>query len=380
MEKEDLVKPSLADGFQLIKPEDINDIKLLGPEFEAPIGLYDRWETVKGFIARNQKTGKEDKELPNKVNIDIVDFEAFKVDQKQNLDAYKDFVKKLNPKQLKSIQGEMDIPTLISKEILNVLQTDPKKILEQIYTGKFKRNIKLNITGIPEKLKPEPKKPKKPVGSKTQKGKQVKETPDTLEAIKILQDMQKQLIARSTGERAQTFAPFQKREMKIILNKLEEASKLNNSYDEALNNETPDMVIKRYSNNRSKEFRLPEINRILSQYSRVTGNGTYTFLRNRTEESDAESKPDEIDLPKPTPAIKKVSVEKGVEKQKEPPVKVSTKSNIPIKTVGTGTEKQNEPKIIIGMKGDKFINVSIPRGVVEDDAGNRVDTSQLPGI
>ena len=342
MENEDLVKPSLKDGFQLIKPEDINDIKLLGPEFEAPIGLYDRYETVKGFVKRNTRTGKQDKELPNKVNIDIVDFEAFKVDQKQNLDAYKDFVKKLNPKQLKSIQGEMEIPTLISKEILNVLQTDPKKILEQIYTGKFKRNIKLNITGIPKTIAPEPLPVPLPVGTKKQIGKQVAETPDTLEAIKILKDMQKELQQQSgRGFVPKNFTQFRQKEMLKVLNILEEASKRNKSYDDALDNKSPEMVKNLYFNERTKEYRLGVLNRIITQYKKVIGNKTFTFFRNR---KGTEPK---------TQAVK-VSAEKGVEKQKEPAIKVSTESNIPIKTVGTG--------------------------VVEDDQGNRVDDSGLPRI
>ena len=352
MEKEDLVKPSLADGFQLIKPEDINDIKLLGPEFEAPIGLYDRYETVKGFVKRNTRTGKQDKELPNKVNIDIVDFEAFKVDQKQNLDAYKDFVKKLNPKQLKSIQGEMEIPTLISKEILNVLQTDPKKILEQIYTGKFKRNIKLNITGIPKKIEPEPLPVPLPVGTKKQIGKQVAETPDTLEAIKILKDMQKELQQQSgRGFVPKNFTAFRQKEMLKILNILEEASKRNKSYDDALENKSPEMVKNLYLNERTKEYRLGLLNRIITQYKKVIGNKTYTFFRNR---KGTEPK---------TQAVK-VSAEKGVEKQKEPAIKVSTESNIPIKTVGTGLDESATPPI--------------SRGVVEDAEGNIVDTSILP--
>ena len=361
MENEDLVKPTLKDGFQIIKPEDINDSKILGKSFEAPIGLYDRWETVKGFIERNQKTGKEDEELPNKVNIDIADFEAFKVDQKQNLNAYKDFVKKLNQEQKKSIDGQMDIPTLINKEILNVLQTNPKKVLEQIYTGKFKRNIKLNITGIPEKVDADPI-PEKPVGSKPQKGKQVQETPGTLEAIKILKDMKEKLKARTSKDRAATFNKFQKKEMLIILDKLEEASKLNNSYDEALNNKTPIIIMSEYGGDTRKEYRLSLIKRIISQYSKVTGNGTYTFFMNRSEE-----RKDVASLPRPKPKqVVKVSADQGVEKQKEPQMKVDIKSNIPIKTVGTGVDEPATPPI--------------PRGVVENDEGHRVDTSQLPRI
>ena len=68
-------------GFQLITPEDKRDANILGESFEAPIGLYDEWETIKGFIKRNQDIAEEDKREPNLVNISRENFNQFKKEQ-----------------------------------------------------------------------------------------------------------------------------------------------------------------------------------------------------------------------------------------------------------------------------------------------------------
>jgi len=209
MAREDLVKPSLEAGFQIIKPDDKRDVKILGESFEAPIGLYDEWETAKGFIEQSSNLGKEDESLPNVVNISVKDFEDFKKEQKAKLDSYTIYVKNLNPTQLKAIQGEMEIPTRISKEILNVYKTDPKKILEQFYTSKFGRNIKLNVgeSGLP---KPKPKKP--PRQPKGIYGARVPSTPESVEAEKILEEMLQEIqsLAPDVDVVSKNFTQFRK--------------------------------------------------------------------------------------------------------------------------------------------------------------------------
>ena len=311
MGKEDLVKPSLESGFQIIKPDDKRDVKILGESFEAPIGLYDEWETAKGFIEQSSNLGKEDESLPNVVNISVKDFEDFKKEQKAKLDSYTIYVKNLNPTQLKAIQGEMEVPTRISKEILNVYKTDPKKVLEQFYTSKFGRNIKLNVgeSGLP---KPKPKKP--PRQPKGFTGARVPSTPQSVEAEKILEEMLQEIqsLAPDIDVVSKNFTQFRKKQMKIVLEKIKEAADKNDEEVEFLtgrnNRVIPiETVIGNYSRNPSKLYRGPLLGKIITQYKRVVGTGSYRFQKKRTEAEEVEEQ--------------KVSM---------------TDPNMPTQTVGTG--------------------------------------------
>ena len=291
MAREDLVKPSLEAGFQIIKPDDKRDVKILGESFEAPIGLYDEWETAKGFIEQSSNLGKEDESLPNVVNISVKDFEDFKKEQKAKLDSYTIYVKNLNPTQLKSIQGEMEVPTRISKEILNVYKTDPKKVLEQFYTSKFGRNIKLNVgeSGLP---KPKPKPPRQPKGVV---GARVPSTPQSLEAEKILEEMLQEIqsLAPDIDVVSKNFTQFRKKQMKIVLEKIKEAADKNNEEVDFLtgrnNRVIPiEMVIGNYSRNPSKLYRGPLLGKIITQYKRVVGTGSYRFQKKKEEAEEVE--------------------------------------------------------------------------------------------
>lgn len=264
--------PPMRAGFQLITPEDKRDANILGESFEAPIGLYDEWETIKGFIKRNQDIAEEDKREPNLVNISRENFNQFKKEQEAKLKTYKIFVTNLNPVQTKSIQGELSSATTINKEILVILQNDPKKVLQNIFTSKIGRNIKINVVGdnIP--------KPKAKTGGN--KGEQIEETSKSLEAIGILKEMQSELINQpGRGFVPKNFTKFRKKQMKLILDILEQASKKNKSYDDALNNFTPQYMLNEYANERTKEFRLGLLTKIISQYRKIIGNGKYTFFK-----------------------------------------------------------------------------------------------------
>ena len=264
--------PPMRAGFQLITPEDKRDANILGESFEAPIGLYDEWETIKGFIKRNQDIAEEDKREPNLVNISRANFNQFKKEQEAKLKTYKIFVTNLNPVQTKSIQGELSSATTINKEILVILQNDPKKVLQNIFTSKIGRNIKVNVVGdnIP---KPKPK-------TGGNKGEQIEETSKSLEAIGILKEMQSELINQTgRGYVPKNFAKFRKSQMKLILDILEQVSKKNKSYDDALDNSTPQYVLNQYATERTKEFRLGLLTKIITQYRKVIGNGKYTFFK-----------------------------------------------------------------------------------------------------
>jgi hypothetical protein len=304
MGKEDLVKPSLESGFQIIKPDDKRDVKILGESFEAPIGLYDEWETAKGFIEQSSNLGKEDESLPNVVNITVKDFEDFKKEQKAKLDSYTIYVKNLNPTQLKSIQGEMEVPTRISKEILNVYKTDPKKVLEQFYTSKFGRNIKLNVgeSGLP---KPKPKKP--PRQPKGFSGARVPSTPQSVEAEKILEEMLQEIqsLAPDVDVVSKNFTQFRKKQMKIVLEKIKEAGDKNDEEVEFLtgrnNRVIPiETVIGNYSRNPSKLYRGPLLGKIITQYKRVVGTGSYRFQKKRTEAEEQKVSMTDPNMPNPS--------------------------------------------------------------------------------
>ena len=286
MGKEDLVKPSLSAGFQIIKPDDKRDVKILGESFESPIGLYDEWEAAKGFIERSSNLGKEDSSLPNVVNISVKDFEDFKKEQKAKLDSYTIYVKNLNPTQLKSIQGEMEVPSRISKEILNVYKTDPKKILEQFYSSKFGRNIKLNI-GESGKL-PKPKPPKQPKGFS---GARVPSTPKSVEAEKILEDMLQEIqnLPPDTDFVPKNFSKFRKSQMRTVLEKIKEASDKNDEEVEFLKGPNPiEIFINKYASNKSKLYRAPLLSKIITQYKKVVGRGSYRFQKKRIEAEEQE--------------------------------------------------------------------------------------------
>lgn len=288
MGKEDLVKPSLEAGFQIIKPDDKRDVKILGESFESPIGLYDEWEAAKGFIERSSNLGKEDESLPNVVNISVKDFEDFKKEQKAKLDSYTIYVKNLNPTQLKSIQGEMEVPTRISKEILNVYKTDPKKVLEQFYSSKFGRNIKLNIGESGKLPKPKPKPPRQPKGFS---GVRVSSTPTSVEAEKILEDMLQEIqnLPPDTDFVPKNFSKFRKSQMRTVLEKIKEAADKNDEEVEFLKGPNPiETFINKYASNKSKLYRGPLLGKIITQYKKVVGTGSYRFQKKRTEAEEQE--------------------------------------------------------------------------------------------
>ena len=301
MGREDLVKPSLSSGFQIIKPEDKRDIEILGESFEAPIGLYDEWETVKGFLERSTDLGVEDPELPNVVNISVNDFNDFSKEQKAKLRSYSDFVKGLNEEQRKSITGEMEVPSRINQEILNVLQKSPKKILEEFYTGKFKRNIKLNVTGLPAPKPASP--PRQPKGFR---GQRVPESRQSVEAIKILEEMQGELeaLAPSDDSVPVRFRKFRKGQMKIILEKIKEASDKNDEEVALLKDRTVDQVILDYEKTKSKQYRIPFLKAVIKQYKKIIGTGSYNFKIKKEVVSSPESSPESS----PDVVAKKVSI------------------------------------------------------------------------
>ena len=264
--------PPMRAGFQLITPEDKRDANILGESFEAPIGLYDEWETIKGFIKRNQNIAKEDKREPNLVNISRANFNQFIKEQEAKLKTYKIFVKNLNPLQTKSIQGELSSATTINKEILVILQNDPKKVLQNIFTSKIGRNIKINVVGedVAKQVKP----------SGEFKGNQIEETSESLDAIGILKEIQTDLNqSNAPNVKAKKFTKYKKKQMKLILDILEQASIKNKSYDEALDNDTADNLLNEYSTNTNRNYRKKQLGKIISQYRKITGSGTYTFSK-----------------------------------------------------------------------------------------------------
>jgi len=251
--------PPMKAGFQIITPEDEMDKKILGKSFEEPIGLYDRWETIKGMIERLQSIGKEDKREPNLVNISKKDFDNFKLDQKERLKSYTTFVKSFNPKQTKAIQGELSSATKINKEILVILNNEPKKVLENIFSSKFGRNVKINITGSEVLPKPKPR---------VEKIKKIDESPESLEAIKILEEMRDTL---ETPNRVKKLSGYQKDQLRIILNKIKQSADLNKKTNPVLINNNVDDTFNNYFK-KNKNGRLNMINQIIKEYKNaITG-------------------------------------------------------------------------------------------------------------
>lgn len=251
--------PPMKAGFQIITPEDEMDKKILGESFEEPIGLYDRWETIKGMIERLQSIGKEDKREPNLVNISKKDFDNFKKDQKERLKSYTTFVKSFNPKQTKAIQGDLSSATKINKEILVILNNEPKKVLENIFSSKFGRNVKINITGSEIIPKPRPR---------VEKIKKIDETPESLEAIKILEEMRDAL---ETTRKPPSFSGYKKDQMRIILNKIKQSADLNKKTNPVLVNNKIENTIEDYSK-KKKNGRLITLKQIIKEYKNaITG-------------------------------------------------------------------------------------------------------------
>ena len=272
--------PPLREGFQIITPEDKRDVNILGSSFESPIGLYDEWESIKGFIERNQNIAEEDKSDPNIVNISKSRFKKFKKEQKAKLKTYEIFVSKLNPEQISSMKGGLSSPTTINKEILTILKNEPEnesiRVLQKIFTSKIGRNIKINVLGgdVAEQVKPKPK-----TGGKL-KGNQLLERREGLEAISILEEMQTDLNqSNAPNVKPKNFTKYQKLQMTIILDILEQSSIKNKSYDESLDNETPKYVLNEYSSNRDRNYRKKQLGKIISQYRKITGSGTYNFSK-----------------------------------------------------------------------------------------------------
>ena len=264
--------PPLKEGFQIITPEDKRDVNILGSSFESPIGLYDEWESIKGFIERNQNIAEEDKSDPNIVNISKSQFKKFKKEQKAKLKTYEIFVSKLNPEQLSSMKGGLSSPTTINTEILKILQNEPERVLQNIFTSKIGRNIKINVVGedVAKQVK----------SSGKFKGNQLLERREGLQAISILEEMKTNLNqSNAPNVKPKNFTKYQKLQMKIILDILEQASIKNKSYDEALDNDSPTYVLNEYSTNRDRNYRKKQLGKIISEYRKITGSGTYTFSK-----------------------------------------------------------------------------------------------------
>jgi len=276
--------PPMNAGFQIITPEDEMDQKILGKSFEEPIGLYDRWETIKGFIERTQNIGKEDKREPNLVNISKKDFDNFKLDQKERLKSYTTFVKSFNPKQTKAIQGELSSATKINKEILVILNNEPKKVLENIFSSKFGRNVKINVTG--SKVLPKPK-------PRVEKIKKIEETPESLEAIKIVEEMKEAL---ESPNRAKKMSDYQKDQLKIILTKLKESADLNNKSNPVLINNNIEDTFNNYIK-KPKNGKINKLNQIIKEYKNVI-----SLIEATSEDIDInkfnpeEQEPDAVDI------------------------------------------------------------------------------------
>jgi len=251
--------PSLKAGFQIITPENKMDQQILGKSFEEPIGLYDRWETIKGMVERIQNIGKEDPREPNLVNISRKDFDSFSKDQKERLKSYTIFVKNLNPMQTKAIQGELSSATRINKEILLILNNKPKKVLENIFSSKFGRNVKIKIIGSEVLPKPKPR---------VEKIKKIQETPESLGAIKILEEMRDEL---ETPNRVKKLSGYQKDQLRIILNKIKQSADLNKKTNPVLINNNVDATFNNYFK-KNKNGRLNMINQIIKEYKNaITG-------------------------------------------------------------------------------------------------------------
>lgn len=251
--------PSLKAGFQIITPENKMDQQILGKSFEEPIGLYDRWETIKGMVERLQNIGKEDPREPNLVNISRKDFDSFSKDQKERLKSYTIFVKNLNPMQTKAIQGELSSATRINKEILLILNNKPKKVLENIFSSKFGRNVKIKIIGSEVLPKPKPR---------VEKIKKIQETPKSLGAIKILEEMRDEL---ETPNRVKKLSGYQKDQLRIILNKIKQSADLNKKTNPVLINNNVDDTFNNYFK-KNKNGRLNMINQIIKEYKNaITG-------------------------------------------------------------------------------------------------------------
>ena len=245
--------PPMKAGFQIITPENKMDQQILGKSFEEPIGLYDRWETIKGMVERIQNIGKEDPREPNLVNVSRKDFDSFSKDQKERLKSYTIFVKNLNPMQTKAIQGELSSATKINKEILLILNNEPKKVLENIFTSKFNRNVKIKIIGSEVLPKPKPR---------VEKIKKIEETPQSLEAIKILEEMRDEL---ETPNRVKKLSNYQKDQLRIIINKIKQSADLNKKTNPVLINNNVDDTFNNYFK-KNKNGRLNMINQIIKEY------------------------------------------------------------------------------------------------------------------
>jgi len=283
--------PPMKAGFQIITPENKMDQQILGKSFEEPIGLYDRWETIKGMVERLQNIGKEDPREPNLVNISRKDFDSFSKDQKERLKSYTIFVKNLNPMQTKAIQGELSSATKINKEILLILNNEPKKVLENIFSSKFGRNVKIKIIGSEVLPKPKPR---------VEKIKKIQETPESLGAIKILEEMKEAL---ESPNRAKKLSDYQKDQLRIILNKIKQSADLNKKTNPVLINNNVDATFNNYFK-KNKNGRLNMINQIIKEYKNViTGIEAIDINNFKPEEQEPEAvdidtfQPSRVNLP-----------------------------------------------------------------------------------
>ena len=205
------------------------------------------------MVERIQNIGKEDNREPNLVNISRKDFDSFKKDQKERLKSYTIFVKNLNPMQTKAIQGELSSATRINKEILLILNNKPKKVLENIFSSKFGRNVKIKIIGSEVLPKPKPR---------VEKIKKIQETPKSLGAIKILEEMRDEL---ETPNRVKKLSGYQKDQLRIILNKIKQSADLNKKTNPVLINNNVDATFNNYFK-KNKNGRLNMINQIIKEY------------------------------------------------------------------------------------------------------------------
>jgi hypothetical protein len=147
--------PSLSSGFEIIKPTNPEDIKILGESFEAPIGMYDEYyQANQGFVRRYIDKLKKDPRT-DKFYITKKDFENFKIGRNQNLTIYENWRNRLNPTQRNSLVA-LSAPKTMNEAIESLLQESPIRILEELASQKRGKRVSVEVVdGFNPKGEPE---------------------------------------------------------------------------------------------------------------------------------------------------------------------------------------------------------------------------------
>lgn len=147
--------PSLASGFQIIKPTNPEDKKILGDSFEAPIGMYDEYyQANQGFVKRYIDKLKKDPRT-DKFYITKKDFDNFKVGRNQNLTIYENWKNNLSPIQQQSLTTLSAAKTM-NEAIESLLQENPIRILEELASQKRGKRVTVEVVdGFNPKGEPE---------------------------------------------------------------------------------------------------------------------------------------------------------------------------------------------------------------------------------